>query len=81
MKTYSEIHGEKRESEKLTPRIVYDESMEFLTDKQVELLLVQHKLMREFLSKKKLIDDYNAFQERKRHLHTGVYAEWRKKWE
>lgn len=79
-RTYSEVRGEKRKPEVVVPHIIYEESMEFLTDKQVELFLVQHKLMREFLSKKSLVQQFNEFQQKKQGFNTGTYAEWYKKW-
>lgn len=79
-KTYSETVGKKRASEVVQPTIVYEESSGFLTNRQIELYLVQHKMMREFLSKKKLVDEFNEFQQKKQHASTGVYAEWYKKW-
>lgn len=79
-RTYSEVHGKKREPEVVVPHLIYEESMEFLTNKQTELFLVQHKLMREFLSKKHLVQEFNEFQQKKQNFSTGAYAEWYKKW-
>lgn len=80
-KTHSEIHGQKRKPERVVPYIIYEEPMEFLNNKQIELYFAQHKLMREFLSKKKLIDEFNKYQKTMAGRNKGVMAEWHKKWD
>lgn len=79
--TYSEVHGKKRKSTILEPRLIYEESSEFVTDKRAELYFAQHKLMREFLTKKKLIEEFNNYQKTMAVRNKGVMAEWHKKWD
>lgn len=62
------------------PPVVYEESMEFVTDKQAELYFIQHKQMHEFISKMGLIEEFNQYQKEKQRSINSDYSEWYKKW-
>lgn len=76
---YGNSEDQKRKPTVLEPRIVYNESFGFCTDKEAEFFFLQHKLMQEFLSKKNLIDEYNDFQQ-KAFTRDREFNLWKKKW-
>lgn len=78
--TYSKRKGKKRKPQRLMPPVVYEESMEFVTDKQAELYFIQHKQMHEFISKMGLIEEFNQYQKEKQRSINSDYSEWYKKW-
>lgn len=69
----------KRKPEILQPHVTYNESAGFATDKQMEFLIIQHKLMNDFLSKRKLIEAYNQFQNNE-FVQNRECGLWMKKW-
>lgn len=77
--TYSKKTGSKRKPQRVSPSVWYNINQEPITDKDMELYLIQHKQMVEFLSKKGLLEDFKEFQKKKQ-LLAGEFAEWFKKW-
>lgn len=71
--------NKKRQPEILKPHVTYNESIGLATDKQMEFLIIQHKLMNEFLSKRNLIQAYNEFQNREFTKNQDC-KNWMKKW-
>ena len=61
------------------PAIQYHPAFDFLTDRQIELYLVQHRLMVDFLLENGLDKKYNEYQNSKKHS-IGYYNDFRKRW-
>lgn len=77
--TYSAKNGGLRKETQVSPIVHYNNSYSALTDKQVELYLIQHKHMVEYLSKKGLLEAFNEWQQGKA-VQAGDFVDWFKKW-
>lgn len=78
--TFSDKQGYKRKPQKVQPSVDYDTNRHSLTDKQVELYLLQHRNMVEFLEQNGLTDTFNEFQKKKVTIAGDPLAAWFKKW-
>lgn len=77
--TFQAKNGYLRKEQKVLPSFQYHMNQEPLTDKQLELYLIQHKQMVEFLSRKGLVEEYNQLQQKKA-IEKGEFVDWFKKW-
>lgn len=77
--TYSSKQGTKRKPQKVQPNIQYDINKDSMTDKQLELYLIQHKHMVEFLDRKGLLDDFKEYQAKNK-VMAGELPSWFRKW-
>ena len=78
-KTYSAKRGYKRKAQPISQFINDSVVTVPLTDKQLELLLIQYTIMREFIEKKDLEEQFTRFFDSKKR-QSGVLVDWYKRW-
>jgi len=78
-KTYSAKQGHKRRAQPINQLINDSVVTVPLTDKQLELLLIQYTIMREFIEKKDLEEQFTRFFDSKKR-QAGALVDWYKRW-
>ncbi|MDQ0808059.1 hypothetical protein [Priestia megaterium] len=78
-KTYSAKQGYKRKAQPISHFINDSVVRVPLTDKQLELLLIQYTIMKEFIEKKDLEEQFTRFFDSKKR-QAGVLVDWYKRW-
>lgn len=76
--TFSSKQGHSRKPQRIMPSVQYDLNSDSLTDRDLELLIIQHKIMKEFIFRMGINEGLNEFYETK--ISSGEFPSWFRKW-